>query len=80
VSDVRYYYNGKELSQEEFKRLPSRGDISLKRLGLRTGWPAGGRYVSGAARFENDPQAYCVTRQEAIEKIKRQGKEILLAD
>jgi hypothetical protein len=37
-------------------------------------WPAGTqRYISGAARFSNDPQAWCSTMKEAEEKIRRRG-------
>ncbi len=44
------------------------------------GWPIGGRYVGGAARFSKDPKAWCMTANEAKEKIKRQGKVVLPKD
>ncbi|MHC4644220.1 MAG: hypothetical protein ACYTBJ_01865 [Planctomycetota bacterium] len=44
------------------------------------GWPLRGRYVGGAARFSEDPEAWCMTRHEAEEKIKRQGKVVLPKD
>lgn len=48
--------------------------------GVQMGWPTEGRYVSGAARFSKDPEAYCMTRHDAEEKIKRQGKVVLPKD
>ena len=50
---------------------------SGKSPSLGRSWPLGGRYVSGAARFSKDPEAWCSTRREAEEKIKRQGKVVL---
>jgi len=44
---------------------------------FRSRWPLKGRYVSGLARFPGDKEAYCSTRAEVHEKVKRQGKVVL---
>lgn len=68
-----YRVNGKRVSEEEFTK-GSRGIDGMPGTMIR--WPANrNRYISGAARFSNDPQAWCGSMEEAKEKIKRRGCE-----
>jgi hypothetical protein len=50
-----------------------------KAPGVKSNWPTEGRYVSGLAEYSGDPNAFCLTREDAEEKRKRQGK-VLIAD
>ncbi len=74
---TKFCHNGQMITKEEFWELPSRPGVP--QVGSM-GWPAGGRYVSGAANFPGDPKGFCSTKNEAIEKIKGQGKTIFSED
>lgn len=70
-----YRVNGREVTEEEFFRNPSREvgeDFAVP--GIVNPWPGGtNRYISGAAKFSGDPDGWCGTREEAVEKIKARG-------
>lgn len=46
---------------------------SHKAPGVRMGWPIAGRYVDAVADRPGDPNGFCSTKREAIEKAKRKG-------
>ena len=63
-------------------RCPKCGRLAKKVMSIPAAvisdWPIGGRYVSGAAKYSGDPDGFCPSRSDAIEKIKRRGHEAIV--
>lgn len=67
---------------DDIQRRPRHGGLremlrERKAPAVKRGWPSMGSYVSGAARFPNDPKANFSTKDSALETLKRQGKGIV---
>lgn len=70
-----YRRNGQKVTKQEFHEGGRQPGEDFAVAGISNPWPAGTqRYISGAADFSCDPNAYCGTMMEAEEKIKKRGK------
>ena len=70
-----YRVNGREVTEKEFFEGGREPGEDFAMPAISNPWPAGTqRYISGAADFSGDPNGWCQTREEAVEKIKKRGK------